>query len=64
MEGSLCRPSGYPAAYLLILRKSDIRFKFKRRSSTTSIHELPRETVWRIAGDFVEGGFWQYKTAK
>jgi hypothetical protein len=29
-----------------------------------SIHELPLETVWKIAGGLVERGFWQYKRAK
>ena len=26
--------------------------------------ELPRETVWKIAGGLIERGFWQYKRAK
>jgi hypothetical protein len=26
--------------------------------------ELPRETAWKTAGELIERGIWQYKTAK
>jgi hypothetical protein len=44
MEGEIWRPSGYPAAYPIILHESTFCFNYQEEVNR-SIHELPRRGI-------------------